>query len=117
MLLIVGLSIRSRWRSGSRLHWWYSMTCNLDALKQSFTGSLKNIVPFLVYGIGFVISIIATIPAGLGWLVGVQPWRRSIPRTETSSFRPRASSRHLRRVRAAFSPHMLDTAREIPRPA
>lgn len=42
----------------------------MDALKQSFTGSLKNIVPFLVYGImGLVIGIIATIPFGLGWLV------------------------------------------------
>ncbi len=40
-----------------------------DAMKQSFTGSLKNIVPFLIYGIiGFVLSIIATIPLGLGWL-------------------------------------------------
>jgi len=42
----------------------------MDALKQSFSGCLKNIVPFLVYGIiGFVISIIASIPFGLGWLV------------------------------------------------
>jgi len=42
----------------------------MDALKQSFTGCLKNIVPFLVYGIiGFVISIIASIPFGLGWFV------------------------------------------------
>jgi hypothetical protein len=41
----------------------------MDALKQSFTGCLKNIVPFLVYGIlGLVIGIIATIPFGLGWL-------------------------------------------------
>jgi hypothetical protein len=40
------------------------------ALKQSFTGCLRNIVPFLVYGImGLVIGIIATIPLGLGWLV------------------------------------------------
>jgi hypothetical protein len=42
----------------------------LDAMKQSFAGCLKNIVPFLVYGIiGFVIGIIAAIPFGLGWLV------------------------------------------------
>jgi uncharacterized membrane protein len=42
----------------------------MDALKQSFTGCMRNIVPFLVYGIlGFVIGIIATIPLGLGWLV------------------------------------------------
>jgi len=42
----------------------------IDAMKQSFMGCMKNIVPFLVYGIiGFVIGIIALIPAGLGWLV------------------------------------------------
>jgi uncharacterized membrane protein len=42
----------------------------MDALKQSFSGCLKNIVPGLVYGIiGFVIGIIAFIPLGLGWLV------------------------------------------------
>ncbi|HTS53531.1 MAG TPA: BPSS1780 family membrane protein [Burkholderiales bacterium] len=42
----------------------------LDAMKQSFSGCLKNIVPFLVYGIiGLVIGILATIPLGLGWLV------------------------------------------------
>jgi len=42
----------------------------LDAMRQSFQGCLKNIVPFLVYGvIGLVIGILATIPIGLGWLV------------------------------------------------
>jgi len=42
----------------------------LDAMKQSFSGCLKNIVPFLVYGvIGFVLGILATIPFFLGWLV------------------------------------------------
>ncbi len=42
----------------------------LQAMKQSFAGCLKNIVPFLVYGIiGFVIGILAAIPLGLGWLV------------------------------------------------
>lgn len=40
------------------------------ALKQSFAGCLRNIVPFLVYGlVVFVLSILATIPFGLGWLV------------------------------------------------
>jgi uncharacterized membrane protein len=41
-----------------------------DALKASFLGCLKNIVPFLVYGLillGF--AILASIPFGLGWLV------------------------------------------------
>jgi uncharacterized membrane protein len=42
----------------------------MDAMKQSFSGCLKNIVPFLVYGIlGLVIGIVAFIPFGLGWLV------------------------------------------------
>lgn len=44
----------------------------LDAMKQSFAACMKNLVPFLVYGIiGLVISILATIPALLGWLVWV----------------------------------------------
>jgi len=42
----------------------------VDAMKQSFLGCLKNIVPFLLYGvIGLVIGILAAIPFGLGWLV------------------------------------------------
>ncbi|MDH3318866.1 MAG: BPSS1780 family membrane protein [Betaproteobacteria bacterium] len=42
----------------------------VEAMKESFTGCLKNIVPFLVYGlIGLVLSILASIPFGLGWLV------------------------------------------------
>lgn len=42
----------------------------IDAMKLSFAGCLKNILPFLVYGIiGFIIAIVATIPLGLGWLV------------------------------------------------
>ena len=42
----------------------------VEAMKASFTGCLRNIVPFLVYGIiGFLLAILATIPLGLGWLV------------------------------------------------
>lgn len=42
----------------------------IDALKLSFAGCLRNIVPFLVYGlVGFVLAIVATIPLLLGWLV------------------------------------------------
>src|SRR5437016_14646188 len=42
----------------------------LDALKASFLGCLKNIVPFLIYGlILFGFTILATIPVFLGWLV------------------------------------------------
>ena len=42
----------------------------VDAMKGSFMGCLKNIVPFLLYGIiGFVLAVIASLPLGLGWLV------------------------------------------------
>jgi len=42
----------------------------MDAMKASFFGCLKNVVPFLVYGIvGMLLSIVASIPFGLGWLV------------------------------------------------
>ena len=42
----------------------------LEALKASFTGCLRNIVPFLVYGvIGFVLMVLASVPVLLGWLV------------------------------------------------
>lgn len=42
----------------------------VDAMKQSFSGCLKNIIPFLLYGvILFVLAIVASIPLALGWLV------------------------------------------------
>lgn len=42
----------------------------LEAMRLSFSGCLRNVVPFLVYGlIGVVLAIVATIPLGLGWLV------------------------------------------------
>jgi uncharacterized membrane protein len=41
-----------------------------EAMKNSFVGCLKNIVPFLLYGvILFLLSIVATLPMLLGWLV------------------------------------------------
>ena len=41
-----------------------------DAMKGSFVGCLRNIVPFLIYSVVlFVFSILATLPIGLGWLV------------------------------------------------
>jgi len=41
-----------------------------DAVTRSFKGCLANIVPFLVYGVvGLVLSVIASIPLMLGWLV------------------------------------------------
>jgi uncharacterized membrane protein len=42
----------------------------IDAMLTSFRGCLANIVPFLVYGVlALVLSIAATIPLMLGWLV------------------------------------------------
>ncbi|UCH46536.1 MAG: hypothetical protein JSU95_10415 [Betaproteobacteria bacterium] len=42
----------------------------VKALKTSFVGCLKNIVPFLIYGLMmFLFSILATIPLMLGWLI------------------------------------------------
>lgn len=42
----------------------------VDAMKASFFGCLKNIVPFLVYGVILaVLGVLAVIPFGLGFLV------------------------------------------------
>ena len=42
----------------------------LQSLKMSFSGCLKNIIPMLLFGIiMIVLSIIATIPFALGWLI------------------------------------------------
>jgi uncharacterized membrane protein len=42
----------------------------LTAMKMSFSGCLKNVLPFLIYGlIGMVLAVVATIPLALGWLV------------------------------------------------
>jgi uncharacterized membrane protein len=42
----------------------------LAAMKNSFVGCLRNVPPFLVYGlIGLGLAILATIPLGLGWFV------------------------------------------------
>jgi uncharacterized membrane protein len=42
----------------------------LEAMRLSFNGCMRNIVPFLLYGVvGVGLSIVATIPLLLGWLV------------------------------------------------
>lgn len=42
----------------------------IEAIKESFMGCLKNILPFLVYSIVLIVlGIVASIPLGLGWLV------------------------------------------------
>src|SRR2546423_6361399 len=44
----------------------------MAAMKASFYGSLKNIVPFLLYGIvGLVFALLAILPVGLGMLVWI----------------------------------------------
>jgi uncharacterized membrane protein len=41
-----------------------------EAMKASFRGGMKNMLPFLLYGIVLTIaSVVASIPALLGWLV------------------------------------------------
>jgi uncharacterized membrane protein len=40
------------------------------AMKASLSACLKNVLPFLIYGlVGFVLAIVASIPLMLGWLV------------------------------------------------
>lgn len=42
----------------------------LDAMRISFATSLKNIVPFLLWGLIYIVAaIVASIPFGLGWVV------------------------------------------------
>lgn len=42
----------------------------VEAMKASFAGCLRNVLPFLVYGvIGVLLAIVASIPLGLGWFV------------------------------------------------
>jgi len=42
----------------------------VEAMKESFAGCLKNIIPFLLYGVAlFIMAIVASLPLALGWLV------------------------------------------------
>ena len=42
----------------------------VDAMKASFTGCLKNILPFLWYSVLFIVlAVVASLPLMLGWLV------------------------------------------------
>jgi uncharacterized membrane protein len=57
--------------------WWFAPalvvlrnTPPVEALQLSVAASLKNVLPFLVFGlIGILASIVASIPFGLGWIV------------------------------------------------
>jgi uncharacterized membrane protein len=51
----------------------------IDAMRLSFLGCLKNIVPFLIYGLlGAIIAFAATITLLLGWLVATPIFMASI---------------------------------------
>ena len=51
----------------------------VEALKLSFFGCFKNIIPFLIYGlIGLVIAFVATLPLALGWLVAAPVFMASL---------------------------------------
>lgn len=42
----------------------------LEAIKLSFSGCMANVMPFLPYGVvGLILSVLATVPLGLGWLI------------------------------------------------
>jgi len=42
----------------------------LEAIKLSFSGCMVNVMPFLLYGVvGLILSVLASIPMGLGWLI------------------------------------------------
>ena len=51
----------------------------LQAMKASFFASLKNIVPFLLYGlVVIVLAVVASLPLFLGWLVLIPVMQASI---------------------------------------
>jgi uncharacterized membrane protein len=42
----------------------------IEAMKTSFSGCLKNLLPFLIYGVVMLgLAVLATLPIGLGWLI------------------------------------------------
>ncbi|MDR2451131.1 MAG: hypothetical protein LBE85_05020 [Candidatus Accumulibacter sp.] len=42
----------------------------LEAMKQSFRGCLRNVLPFLIYSLVFLgLAVLATLPVALGWLL------------------------------------------------
>jgi uncharacterized membrane protein len=42
----------------------------IEALKESWSASMRNIVPFLIYGVLWIIAaVVASIPLMLGWFV------------------------------------------------
>jgi len=48
----------------------FRKTPPVEAVKLSTAAVLKNVVPFLIYGLIYIVaSIVASIPFGLGWIV------------------------------------------------
>lgn len=48
----------------------FRKTPPVEAIKLSTTAVLKNVVPFLIFGLIYIVaSIVASIPFGLGWIV------------------------------------------------
>lgn len=48
----------------------FNDTAPIDAVRRSFAATLKNIVPFIVYGVIYLVAaLIASIPFGLGWVL------------------------------------------------
>jgi uncharacterized membrane protein len=51
----------------------------IKAMKTSFAACMRNVPPFLVYGLlGIVFAVVATIPLGLGWLVLIPVYAATI---------------------------------------
>lgn len=49
---------------------YFDKVAPVDAIKASFSGAVKNIVPLIVAAVVyFILAIVASIPLGLGWLV------------------------------------------------
>ena len=89
----------------------------VEAMKESFAGCLKNIVPFLLYGVVlFVASIVAAIPLFLGWLVLGPVFAGSIyASTGTSTSRRKAAGPPTaRRGRRAGPPRPCRAPRDKP---
>ena len=68
------------------------------AMKTSFTACLRNMPPFLVYGLlGIVFAIVASIPFGLGWFVLLPVYAASMYASYKDIFGEPAQPRNGRR--------------------
>jgi len=68
MLLLVMLASMALWFAPALVV--FRGTAPVDALRVSFAATLKNIAPFLVWSLIYIVaSIVASIPFALGWIV------------------------------------------------